>query len=221
MWFSFAVSQRRVTCYYFYVCTTISAGVCQGVRLLSVSDEDLVNGHEWPNARSPRPDRFSELSNGSPRPPILRAAGDLRPAQPRRDSGIRRTLVSILPLPLTAADRAAVLVGAVNAPGRDLAHPGVRRAPAARLFFEALVADNLDIGRPELIELIFKRGQRRGAKQKANTRPRSSPMAPSQRQRLLPALAYQTVFEGRTGAAYRDRDQRPRRSGLSAPAGPS
>ena len=30
--------------------------------------------------------------------------------------------------------------------------------------FEALVADNLDIGRPELIELIFKRGQRRGAK---------------------------------------------------------
>ena len=34
----------------------------------------------------------------------------------------------------------------------------------ARGFFEALVADNLDIGRPELIELIFKRGQRRGAK---------------------------------------------------------
>ena len=34
----------------------------------------------------------------------------------------------------------------------------------ARSFFEALVADNLDIGRPELIELIFKRGQHRGAK---------------------------------------------------------
>jgi hypothetical protein len=32
----------------------------------------------------------------------------------------------------------------------------------ARGFFEALVADNLDIGRPELIELIFRRGQRRG-----------------------------------------------------------
>src|SRR4029077_9472235 len=28
--------------------------------------------------------------------------------------------------------------------------------------FEALVTDNLDIGRPELIELIFRRGQRRG-----------------------------------------------------------
>jgi hypothetical protein len=34
----------------------------------------------------------------------------------------------------------------------------------ARSFFEALVVDNLDVGRPELIELIFKRGQRRGAK---------------------------------------------------------
>ena len=32
------------------------------------------------------------------------------------------------------------------------------------MFFEALIADNLDIGRPELIELIFKRGQHRGAK---------------------------------------------------------
>ena len=32
----------------------------------------------------------------------------------------------------------------------------------ARGFFEALVADNLDIGRPELIELVFRRGQRRG-----------------------------------------------------------
>jgi hypothetical protein len=30
------------------------------------------------------------------------------------------------------------------------------------MFFEALIADNLDIGCPELIELIFKRGQRRG-----------------------------------------------------------
>ena len=44
---------------------------------------------------------------------------------------------------------------------RTLVFDAPRRA---RLFFEALIADNLDIGRPELIELIFKRGQRRGAK---------------------------------------------------------
>src|ERR1700751_6487982 len=44
---------------------------------------------------------------------------------------------------------------------RTLVFDAPRRA---RMFFEALVADNLHIGRPELIELIFKRGQRRGAK---------------------------------------------------------
>jgi hypothetical protein len=44
---------------------------------------------------------------------------------------------------------------------RTLVFDAPRRA---RGFFEALVADNLDIGRPELIELIFKRGQRRGSK---------------------------------------------------------
>jgi len=42
---------------------------------------------------------------------------------------------------------------------RTLVFDAPRRA---RSFFEALVTDNLDIGRPELIELIFKRGQRRG-----------------------------------------------------------
>jgi hypothetical protein len=53
-------------------------------------------------------------------------------------------------------------VGAVDASGRGVAHPGVRRTPPRSRFFEALVTDNLDIGRPELIELVFRRGQRRG-----------------------------------------------------------
>ena len=70
--------------------------------------------------------------------------------------------------PAAAADRARpcgrLLVGTVDAPietSRTLVFDAPRRA---RGFFEALVADNLDISRPELIGLIFKRGQRRGAK---------------------------------------------------------
>ena len=88
---------------------------------------------------------------------------DLRPARSLRDHRVRRAL---LVDSAAAADRARpcrrLLVGAVDAPGGDLTHLGVRRARHARGFFEALVADNLDIGRPELIELIFRRGQRRG-----------------------------------------------------------
>ena len=55
-------------------------------------------------------------------------------------------------------------MGTVDAPNRDPRAPWCSTPRHARGFFEALVADNLDIGRPELIELIFKRGQRRGAK---------------------------------------------------------
>ena len=43
VWFSFAVSQRRVTCYYFYrLGRRFRAGVREGVRLFPVSDEDLA-----------------------------------------------------------------------------------------------------------------------------------------------------------------------------------
>lgn len=43
----------------------------------------------------------------------------------------------------------------------------------ARGFFEALVADNLDIGRPELIELIFNAASGGDARRMGNSRPRS------------------------------------------------
>jgi len=57
---------------------------------------------------------------------------------------------------MTRIDRpTATLVGAVDASGGGLTHPGVRSALRARAFFEALVVDNLDIGRPEEVQLIF------------------------------------------------------------------
>ena len=72
---------------------------------------------------------------------------------------------SILPLPLTEHDRAAGYWWELSMRQVETSRTLVFDAPRhARGFFEALVADNLDIGRPELIELIFKRGQRRGAK---------------------------------------------------------
>jgi hypothetical protein len=68
----------------------------------------------------------------------------------------------------------------------------------ARGFFEALVADNLDIGRPELIELIFKRGQPRG---------RRSFMGPLSQQA--------SPFTWSPRSALRPRCIRPHSSGLS------
>ena len=47
----------------------------------------------------------------------------------------------------------------------------------ARAFFDALVTDNLDLGRPDTLEIIFDR-QVRKAHTEATSRPRSSPAAP-------------------------------------------
>ena len=47
----------------------------------------------------------------------------------------------------------------------------------ARGFFEALVADNLDLGRPDTIEIIFDRQVRANTAPAASSRPRSSPGA--------------------------------------------
>lgn len=47
-------------------------------------------------------------------------------------------------------------MGTVDAPDRGLRRPWCSGAPRrARAFFEALVADNLDVGRPDSVELIF------------------------------------------------------------------
>ena len=130
---------------------------------------------------------------------------------------------SILPLPLTDHDRAAGYWWELSMrqveTSRTLVFDARRRA---RGFFEALVTDNLDIGGPELIELIFKRGQRRGTKARGEYKTKIVTYGTDVNvNALLPALPHQTVFEGRAGAAHRDRDQQPRRCGLPAPTVPS
>jgi hypothetical protein len=73
----------------------------------------------------------------------------------------------MLPLPLTEHDRAAGYWWELSMRQVETSRTLVFDAPRhARGFFEALVSDNLDIGRPELIELVFKRGQPRGRKAK-------------------------------------------------------
>jgi hypothetical protein len=63
-----------------------------------------------------------------------------------------------LPLPLTAQDRANRYWWDLSMRQIEVARTMAFHTPrSGRLFFEALVADNLDLGRPEQIELIFGR----------------------------------------------------------------
>jgi hypothetical protein len=64
--------------------------------------------------------------------------------------------MSVLPLPLTTADREAGYWWELSTRQIETSRTLVFDAPRrARAFFEALVADNLDLGRPDSVELLF------------------------------------------------------------------
>src|SRR5664280_3113706 len=85
----------------------------------------------------------------------------------RQDRGCARKPVRLprIPLPLTAADREGGFWWDLSMrqieTSRTLVFNDDVQAPA-RAFFEALLGENMDLGRPENVELLFRRGQRSG-----------------------------------------------------------
>jgi hypothetical protein len=80
----------------------------------------------------------------------------------------------------------------------------------ARAFFEALIADNLDLGRPEHVEILFKRDPRgRKPKDQAGGTFGTAIDRSCQgdHQRVLAPLAGEAVPERRPRPADRDRGQ--------------
>jgi hypothetical protein len=166
VWFSFAVSQRRVTCYYFYLYDDdFGPAFIKVCAYFPYPMKVWLNGHEWAKRQAAKAGiGFTELSNGFA---TATDAAALQAICDRLGPGAIRVFAerwwSILPLPLTEHDRAAGYWWELSMRQVETSRTLVFDAPRrARAFFEALVADNLDIGRPERIELIFKRGQRRG-----------------------------------------------------------
>ena len=96
VWFSFAVSQRRVTCYYFYVWDDdFGPAFVKVCAYFPYPMKIWLNGHEWAKRQAAKAGiGFAELSNGfATCDRSGRAAGDLRPARPGHDRGVRRTVV--------------------------------------------------------------------------------------------------------------------------------
>ena len=166
VWFSFTKANRRVTCYYFYLWDDdFGPAFVKVCAYFPYPMKIWVNGHEWAKRQATKAGiGFTELSNGFATcsdPVGLQAICD------RLGPGAIQVFAerwwSILPLPLTEHDRAAGYWWELSMRQVETSRTLVFDAPRrARGFFEALVTDNLDIGRPELIELIFRRGQRRG-----------------------------------------------------------
>ena len=119
-----------------------------------------LNGHEWAKRQASLAGiGFTELANGfacCEDPAGLQAICDR--LGPGTISVFFERWMARLPLPLGPADRAAGYWWELSMRQIEVSRTLVFDQPRnGRAFFEALVANNLDLGRPEQVELIFGR----------------------------------------------------------------
>jgi hypothetical protein len=161
--FTFTKQQRRVSVYYLYLWDEDFGPAF--IKICSYFPYPIkvwLNGHEWAKRQATKAGiGFQELSNGFAScqdPAALQAICDR--LGPGTIQMFFERWCSRLPLPLTDTERQAGFWWDLTMRQIETSRTIVLDAPRnARAFFEALVADNLDLGRPENVELIFKRHQ--------------------------------------------------------------
>ena len=159
--FGYAKADRRVTAYYFYlVDEEFGPAFIKVCAYFPYPIKIWLNGHEYAKrgARA-RGIAFTELDNGFS---TTEDPAGLQQICDRLGPGTIRVFCerwwARLPLPLTEADRAAGYWWDISMRQVEVSRTIVFDAPChARGFFEALCTDNLDIGRPEEMQIIFGR----------------------------------------------------------------
>jgi hypothetical protein len=163
--YTFAKADRRVTCYYFYLWDAdFGPGFIKVCAYFPYPAKIWVNGHEWAKRQALKAGiAFTELSNGFAScddPAALQQICDR--LQPGTIEVFAQRWLHRLPLPFTRADQRAGYWWEISMRQVEVSRTIVLDAPRrARAFFEALIADNLDLGRPANVELIFNRHIRR------------------------------------------------------------
>jgi hypothetical protein len=172
-WFSFTKADRRVSCFYFYLWDDdFGPAFIKVCTYFPYPIKVWVNGHEWAKRQAAKAGiGFTALSNGFAAcddPAALQEICDR--LGPGAINVFFERWMSVLPLPLTEHDRDAGYWWELSMRQVETSRTIVFDAPRrARAFVEALVVDNLDIGRPDSVELIFTgKRERRG-------RPRKEP----------------------------------------------
>ena len=163
--FTFAKADRRVTCYYFYLWDEdFGPAFIKVCAYFPYPAKIWLNGHEWAKRQAERAGiAFTELSNGFAAcddPSALQEICDQ--LQPGTIEVFAQRWLARLPLPFGPADQRAGYWWEISMRQVEVSRTLVFDAPRrARAFFEALIADNLDIGRPANVEIIFGRRIRR------------------------------------------------------------
>ncbi|HSS08994.1 MAG TPA: hypothetical protein VLL25_03860, partial [Acidimicrobiales bacterium] len=159
--YSFAKAERRVTTFYFYIWDDdFGPGFIKLCTYFPYPAKVWVNGHEWAKRQALKAGiGFTELANGFAScddPARLQAICDrLGPAD--IEAFFHRWMGRI-PTPLTDDDRAAGYWWEMSMRQVEVSRTIVFDQPRrGRAFFESLVADNVGIGRPSEVRLIFDR----------------------------------------------------------------
>ncbi len=119
-----------------------------------------LNGHEWLKRQLAKEGiGFEALDNGflsCQDPQRLQALAE--ELGPKQVQGFLTKWLDRLPLPLSAADRAAGYDYRLSIRQLELSLTQIMDRPVAgRQFFEEVIRDNLDLGRPDRVQLIFPR----------------------------------------------------------------
>jgi hypothetical protein len=159
--FSFDKKDRRVTVYYFYLWdASFGPAFIKICTYCPWPVKVWVNGHEWAKQQARKIGlAFTELSNGfasAEDPAVLQKICDA--LQPGTINVFFQRWLSRLPLPLGAADQEGGYWWELSMAQVEVSRTIVFTQPRhARAFFDALVTDNLDLGRPDTLEIIFGR----------------------------------------------------------------
>jgi hypothetical protein len=159
--FGFQKADRRVTVYYFYILDpAFGLGFIKICSYFPYPLKMWVNGHEWAKRQAAAEDlAFSELANGFATcedPAHLQRLCDR--LSPVKLQAFFNYWIARIPCPFTRADRLAGYWWQLSMRQIEVARTIVLDTPRqARIFFEALVADNIGLGRPAEVSVLFAR----------------------------------------------------------------
>jgi len=159
--YDFVKEERRVGVFYFYVLDAhFGPGFIKICTYFPYPAKVWVNGHEWAKRQADHAGiAYTALANGFATcddPDTLTAICDR--FGPADVQAFFDRWITQIPTPLTGADRAGGYWWELSMRQVEVSRTLVFDDPRrARGFFEALVADNIGIGRPEQVAVVFAR----------------------------------------------------------------
>jgi hypothetical protein len=170
----FFKEERRVGIYYFYILDPeFGPGFIKLCTYAPWPGKVWLNGHEWVKRQAVRDGlAYTALHNGfaSCREPerLQSICDSFGPGEVQR---FFDRWIAVIPTPLSTEDRAAGYWWELSMRQVEVSRTLVFDAPRhARSFFEALVADNIGIGRPEEVSMVFARQVRKTTREPFGTR---------------------------------------------------